>query len=150
MHYHGIILGLATAASAIDVYFHTTRSDCQGAEDSIGFRGIPTNWFLEVRGYEGGGCRSVKTLDTAFQTNFRCLGNGPYTGASYIFRGKKRGAEAGTKKCTLPDTLILDDGTKYSLVDMEDSQREELVAIASNGTAAADIPEAFKVFEKAE
>ncbi|KAH8648196.1 hypothetical protein BGZ60DRAFT_423325 [Tricladium varicosporioides] len=169
MHYLSIILGFATAASALDIYLHTSRTDCSGpaivctginpntccgiptgSVASIGFRGIVNDWFIEVRGHEGGRCGPIKTLDTAFQTNFKCLSQGPYTGAGYGFRGKKRGAAAVAEKCTPPDLLILEGGKKYSLVGMEDSQLDELVALVSNGTNAAEIPDVFKTLEKVE
>jgi hypothetical protein len=43
--------------------------------------------------------------------------------------------------------LVLEDGKKYHLADMEDSLLDELAALAANGTAASDVPEGFKVFE---
>ena len=45
------------------------------------------------------------------------------------------------------DLLVLEDGKKYHLADMEDSLQDELVALEANGTAASDIPEDYKVFE---
>ncbi|KAH8595483.1 hypothetical protein B0O99DRAFT_511918 [Bisporella sp. PMI_857] len=170
MHYLSIILGFATAVSALDVYLHSTTTDCSGPTSlvctnlnpnvccglnsgtvpSIGFRGILYDWYIECRGYEGGRCNVLKTIETAYHTNFVCLKNSPYTGAGYGFRGKKRGAAAVAEECTPPDLLILENGEKYSLVGMEASQIDELAALLSNGTTAVDIPEIFKTLEKVE
>ncbi|KAK0100424.1 hypothetical protein ONS95_008372 [Cadophora gregata] len=87
-----------------------------GSVPSLGFRGIPVNWFLQVCGHEGGWCARDKSIETASFTNFKCLGNGPYTGAGYGFLSRKtfRGTEGaqGEEKCTLPDQLVLEDGSR--------------------------------------
>ncbi|KAH8590696.1 hypothetical protein B0O99DRAFT_520791, partial [Bisporella sp. PMI_857] len=121
-----------------------------GSVPFFGFCGIPNDWFIKARGHEMERCGPLKTLDTAYQTNFKCLGQGPYTGAVYSFRERKRNTAAVAEKCTTPDLLILEDRKKYSLVSIGNSQLDELVAPVSNSTTAADIPEAFKAFEKVE
>ncbi|PVH82265.1 hypothetical protein DL98DRAFT_570534 [Cadophora sp. DSE1049] len=122
-----------------------------GSVPSLGFRGIPTNWFLQVRGHEGGRCRLTKTTETASFTNFKCLGNGPYTGAGYGFLSKKtvRGTEGvegqEKEKCTLPDQLVLEDGSKYSLLGMEEAQ----IVDTLNATGE-ELDEVVKGLEKIE
>ncbi|KAH9210890.1 hypothetical protein DL95DRAFT_512468 [Leptodontidium sp. 2 PMI_412] len=175
MTFLATLLRLATAASAIDVYFHFDRSDCQGRSavctnlnpdtccgvptgsvPSLGFRDIPTNWFLQVRGHEGGGCRLTKTLETASFTNFKCLGNGPYTGAGYGFLSRKtvRGTEGveiqAAEKCTLPDLLVLEDESKYSLSGLEEAKIVETLAVVKNAADGEALDDAVKGLEKVE
>ncbi|KAM3065361.1 hypothetical protein ACMFMG_011515 [Clarireedia jacksonii] len=168
MRFISILLGLATAVSAIDIYFHTTAQDCSGdyllcpnvnpdgccgiasgTASSLGFRGIPTNWYLELRGYESGKCRVLKELETAYNTNFMCLDEGSFTGAEYSFRSDnstKRAVvpAARSEDCTPPEFLILANGKKYSLAGMSNSQIEELTALTSNGSP---VPDEYKTAE---
>jgi hypothetical protein len=86
---------------------------------------------------------------------FKCLKQGSFNGSSYSFLANKKiaeacDAEAAVQTCTSSqkaDLLVLEDGKKYDLADMEDSLQDELVALAANGTAASDVPEDHKVFE---
>jgi len=125
-----------------------------GTFGSIIFYAVPTNWFLELRGHEGGNCARTKTIDTLFGGTEKCLNSGPYTGAGYGFRSRKREAQEGacsstpeTCTSTMPDVLFLGDGQKYNIVDMDYGLVEELAGFAENGSVVADIPEVFKAFE---
>lgn len=98
-------------------------------------------------------------MDTIFGGTEKCLNSGPYTGAGYSFRSRKRGTQeggacdAGPETCTstqMPDVLFLADGQKYSIVDMDQGLIEELAGHAANGSGVADIPDFFKPFEIAQ
>lgn len=125
-----------------------------GSVRSVIFYAVPTGWFLELRGHEGGNCDKLKTVDTLYGGTEKCLNSGPYTGAGYGFRSKKREAQEGacsstpeTCTTTMPDVLFLGDGQKYNIVDMDYGLVEELAGFAENGSVVADIPEAFKAYE---
>lgn len=125
-----------------------------GTFGSVIFYAVPTNWFLELRGHEGGNCARLKTVDTIFGGTEKCLNSGPYSGAGYGFRSNKREAQegpcasiSGTCTPTMPDMLFLGDGQKYNIVGMDYGLVEELAGLARNGSLAADIPEVFKPFE---
>jgi hypothetical protein len=55
-----------------------------------------------------------------------------------------------SEECVAPDAFVLEDGRKFDITGMEPSVLEELVAHGANGTAAADVPEGYKMFEKRE
>ncbi|GIZ38343.1 hypothetical protein CKM354_000176300 [Cercospora kikuchii] len=175
-----ILLGLTAAASAIDIALFTyqngynggyncpagnaRRAVCSnvnpnsccglptGGYPSIGFYGIPDSWNLEVRGHEGGNCARTRTTDTTFGTNFKCLVNGPYTGAGYSFRSRKRNpavSEAGvtaSEDCQTPDTFITDEGKKFDLREMDGEQVAEFL----EGAFAGSISKKFENYEVAE
>ncbi|PQE29354.1 hypothetical protein CJF30_00011354 [Rutstroemia sp. NJR-2017a BBW] len=170
-----IILGLATSASAIDIALRY-RSGCDsrsgghictninpdtccgiptGSANSAIIYAVPTEWFLEFRGHEGGNCGPVRTSESFGSATERCLNSGPYTGAGYSFRSSKREeqesacslAPEGCNSSTMADVLFLSDGQKYNIANMDHGLVEELSEFAHNGSVAADIPEKFKPFE---
>ncbi|CAD6446985.1 eff73fd5-285f-4511-952f-7698999bf6ef [Sclerotinia trifoliorum] len=171
-----VLLGLAASVSAIDASLRV-RGNCDsrsgghtctnlnpnnccgvpsGSYSSLVFYAVPTNWFIEIRGHEGGNCGRVKTVDTISGATEKCLNNGPYTGAGYSFLSRKRegeqiqeGACSASETCTpvKPDQLFLADGQKYNIVDMNTGLLEELTELMENGSITADIPEVFKAFE---
>ncbi|KAH7311038.1 hypothetical protein BKA65DRAFT_413672 [Rhexocercosporidium sp. MPI-PUGE-AT-0058] len=168
MQFLAVILGLTASVSAIDIGLRNwggcdsrgggwvctnwnPNSCCgipSGTVSSVVFYAIPNNWFLELRGHEGGNCNALKTVDTIFGGTEKCLNSGPYTGAGYSFRSRKRGVEGTTcTTTTMPDVLFLGDGQRYNIVDMDSSLIEELAGFAQNGSVVADIPEVFKAFE---
>lgn len=126
-----------------------------GSVGSIIFFAVPTSWFLELRGHEGGSCGRVRTVETLSGGTEKCLNSGPYTGAGYSFISGKREAQEGacsstSETCTsskMPDALFLSDGQKYNIANMDPGLVEELVGFAHNGSVVADIPEVFKPFE---
>ncbi|KAK3326841.1 hypothetical protein B0H66DRAFT_169991 [Apodospora peruviana] len=171
-----VLLGLAASVSAIDAALRV-RGGCDsrgggavctnlnpntccgvpsGSYSSLVFYAVPKNWFLELRGHEGGNCGRVKTVDTLFGGTERCLNSGPYTGAGYSFLSRKRGEKIEADECSAsatpctpvaPDQLFLADGQKYNIVDMEIGLLEELTGLMENGSTKADIPAVFKTFE---
>lgn len=109
---------------------------------------MPLDWNLELRADDGGTCSRIRTAIITYGNSYQCLSSGPYTGGKYVFHSKKRYAEEDpSQECRKPDVLLLGDGQKYNIKDLEDGLIEELAGYAINGTATADIPEAFKKFE---
>ena len=146
MHCYQIILGLVATVSAIDGYFHL-GDNCDGPwvrctnmnpgfccggggtiGNSVGYRGIPTDWVIRGRGYNGNGCGVEIRSGVARNTNFLCLpgGNGDYTGTRYEFTSKKRSeaTEVGVHKA---DLLGLGDGTTFNIADLDDDALNTLV-----------------------
>lgn len=166
MLYLQIILGLASTVSAIDAYFHL-GSNCDGpatlcgalqpgtccvvgGSNSVAYRGIPTNWAINVLSFIGGGCNQVVGTSTARNTNYVCFaatGFGSYTGSRYSFASKRAEAssealacpevgadEATGQPCTSsqkPDQLVLVDGTRYNIIDLEEDVLNEMVCYTS-------------------
>ncbi|AEO66350.1 uncharacterized protein THITE_33101 [Thermothielavioides terrestris NRRL 8126] len=142
MHFSHILLGLVTSASAIDVYFWNggdcsgsatvctginPNVCCAGTDNTISFRGIPTNWHITGRGYNNGGCNNLAyQLDNNGQS-WICLESGNCT------------------ETVKPDTLVLADGvTKYDIVGLDDAKLEELLALARSGVGPEGIPKEFQ------
>jgi hypothetical protein len=73
-----------------------------------------------------------------------------YQGGAYTFEFRKREVNGLSEECVAPDAFVLEDGRKFDITGMEPSVLEELVAHGANGTAAADVPEGYKMFEKRE
>ena len=148
MHFAHALLGLAASASAIDVYFHNA-GDCSGAaavcsninpnfcctgdSQTVAYRGIPTNWHLNIEGYSGGGCRFTKFQSDVNGANWLCLpvnSRDHYTGTFYWFASRRRAEQANCTGSVKPDTLVLADGvTKYDIVGLEDAKVEKLVSV---------------------
>ncbi|KAK7989908.1 hypothetical protein PG989_010223 [Apiospora arundinis] len=155
-----LFLGLAAnTVSAIDGYFHlggncdgpaTVCRDMNpgfccttGGANTIGYRGIPTDWTISAEGMSGGGCTNFGVRNTASNTNFLCLtpapGGGPFTGTRYEFGSKKRaesplacpgGADnSNSKPCVSTqkaDELVLADGARYNIAALEDDVVHEM------------------------
>lgn len=141
MKYLTVLISLATAASAVDLYLHTNNdcggsslrcngfnpNDCCGIESndspyqSIAVRGIPDGWALQGRGYDAGGCSRLQTVSGNNGNPWICnRSNGfRYTGAGYNFFSQKR-AEPKSE-CQRPETLILSDGTEYDMAGLDDN-----------------------------
>ena len=140
-----ILLGFVATVSAIDAYFHL-GNNCDGpwvactnlnpgvccfvgsASNSVGYRGIPTNWVIGVNGFNGGGCGIAIKSAVARNTNFVCLGagGGDYTGTRYEFTSRKR-AEVGGGAPQKADQLGLEDGTTYNIVSLDNDALDSLV-----------------------
>lgn len=168
MIYPQILLGLVASVSAIDAYFHLGQN-CDGprilctnlnpgvcctasASNTVGYRGIPTDWVITAEAFTGGGCKNFSARGRAQNTNFICIypapGGGPFTGTKYSFTSRKRdgvegtcaAAEEAAGKCSSsqkPNELHLADGTKYNIVDLEQDLLEELVCSAFPSTRFA-------------
>ncbi|RYO95459.1 hypothetical protein DL766_007767 [Monosporascus sp. MC13-8B] len=172
--FQDILLGLFATASAIDIYLHV-GGDCGGNAvvcvginpntccstsdidifPTVGFRGIPTHWNLECKGHSGGRCNRLREVQPARNTNFVCLRSGFFSGGGYGFSGRKRadGADGGCTAYQKPDTLLLEDGGKYNIADLEDAPLTQLfdfvlyLEIAASGANSADIPEEFNAYK---
>ncbi|CAN9117212.1 unnamed protein product [Alternaria alternata] len=167
MQYLNIILALTAAVSAIDIRAHN-ESHCKGVTSTYknaqpdrcyagggvsyawSFVAIPTNWKLSTRSHQGGNC---KELVHTFNSNGKdsvCHGapvnNVLYTGAGYGFINKKRSENIAldSEDCVWkPDLLTLEDGTTYTLTDVEEETAKIIVDYAWNGTAAEHMPSVF-------
>ncbi|TEA10529.1 hypothetical protein C8034_v009556 [Colletotrichum sidae] len=176
MHYPQILLGLVASVSAIDIYLHVAGG-CDGNSvmcsnmppnmccggsgvdifPTVGFRGIPYEWNLECRGHSGGNCNNLREVQPARNTNFVCLYSGGFSGGGYGFAAAKRDGEDGTcaaGSCAFqqkPDTLLMEDGGKYDLTQLEGAAFTELMqyvlAIAGSGANTTDIPEQFNAYK---
>ncbi|RYP08895.1 hypothetical protein DL764_001605 [Monosporascus ibericus] len=169
-----ILLGLVATASAIDIYLHVgggcggnsvvctninPNTCCSGSSveifPSVGFRGIPTFWNLQCRGHTGANCAGLREIQTAQNTNFVCLNNGGFSGGGYGFNGRKRDdcASGGCTTYQKADTLLLEDGGKYNIADLEDAPLTQLfgfvlyLTIAAGGANSTDIPEEFNAYK---
>jgi hypothetical protein len=71
-----------------------------------------------------------------------------------VFNGRKRYALAldgeGVENYQKADTFVRGDGQMYDVSSLDDDELTELIALAENGTAAAEFPGPFKVLEKSE
>lgn len=152
MQYLQIILALAAAASALDIRMRTA-SGCGGQYyvactnvnpnqccftnsgtryPSVGFTPFPSNWRIQVKGYTGGGCNNLQSVQLISGVTNYCLsdpqGFATFSGGGYNFASTKRDDSA--PDCTssvTPNVLVLEDGTEYDISDMSESLTEELV-----------------------
>ncbi|KAM7184867.1 hypothetical protein V8F33_012737 [Rhypophila sp. PSN 637] len=161
----------ATSVSAIDAYYHLGQncdgtsivcsnlnpgvccSDGRTLANTIGYRGIPTNWVIAAKAYGGNQCANpISDRQVSQNTNFLCLKNRfgvPLGATRYDFgaNSKRRddfsgtSEETGSSECQKPDQLVLADGvTKFNIAGLEDDVVDELLKLASEGAA---IPAAF-------
>lgn len=139
-----ILLGLAATAAAIDarLYYNSGCSgsgvQCGGLNPdtccpagnndfgSVEFRFIPLDWTIEARGHSGGNCNNLQERGYPTRVDSICLNLGPFSGAGYGFRGKKRG-ESGYTDCAKHDTLFTEDGINYKIADLDDDTVAKLV-----------------------
>ncbi|KAF1938938.1 hypothetical protein EJ02DRAFT_514195 [Clathrospora elynae] len=177
MRYSSIILGLAATASALDVRLHYKDNcsgasfeclvlppDVSAFPSHIISPYSPQALVLSltyvtrtaVTQYKGS---SPLLASTASRLTGTSTSGATDEGTTRVqsSSNKKRGtevcdadAEAPEVKCTASqkvDVLVLEDGQKYYIADMEGSVLDDLVALAVNGTAAADVPRTFKQFK---
>ncbi|KAK0648359.1 hypothetical protein B0T16DRAFT_388605 [Cercophora newfieldiana] len=175
-----LLLGLAATASAIDLYMHVNgcytnpalvcvnaNPDrcCAGSVvdffETVSARAIPPEWAIQVRGHSGGECRGTREVSPARGVRDKCLSNGDFSGVGYGFNARKRSpapqeqcaAEGGCTSSQKPDFLLLEDGSKYSVVDLGVDGLVELrvlgvvigpsIKLAINGANATGIPAEF-------
>ncbi|KAH8753619.1 hypothetical protein F5883DRAFT_719487 [Diaporthe sp. PMI_573] len=155
------LLGLAATAAAIDARLYYNRGctgngvQCGGLNPdtccpagnndfgSVQFRFIPLDWRIEGRGHSGGNCNNLQERGYPTNVDSICLSLGPFSGAGYGFRGKKR-SEAGYEDCVKRDSLFFEDGSTYNLADLDEDTVAELIAIAAHANNSTDIPAEFQ------
>ncbi|KAF2666641.1 hypothetical protein BT63DRAFT_472947 [Microthyrium microscopicum] len=163
-----VIFACMAAVSALDIRLFEGR-DCKGGTftctnvnpnsccgipsggvSSVGFYGILPQWNIECRGHENGRCANTKTIQVAFNTNFKCLNDGPYTGGGYGFRANKARGLGLDKQTSgeqqMPDRFETADGRKYNLAALDTDQLVEFIDQTANGTSL----EAYKALEVME
>ncbi|CAG7558781.1 unnamed protein product [Fusarium equiseti] len=130
MHFSGLLLALATTASAVDLRAWT-GSSCDGAflacvglnpdvccvfsesagsgRLSVSVNAIPSSWRIRTQANTGGGCRYMANEQESEGRTDLCMAynsRGERTGAKYWFLGRKRSedrscpAEQADGKCT--------------------------------------------------
>ncbi|KAF1827975.1 uncharacterized protein K489DRAFT_331166 [Dissoconium aciculare CBS 342.82] len=156
-------LGIIASVNAIDINLYGpfvcegTYATCRNhAQDkccghprlqynSVKFDYLPAEWDLQLRGYQGGSCsRRTKTLRSK-GFSWRCFYEGPFTGAGYGFNNKKRGEIGGSAQedigeCQVPDVLVLQDGTEYSLKGVDENTISSIFESLGDIITAHDIP----------
>ncbi|KAJ4253925.1 hypothetical protein NW762_010323 [Fusarium torreyae] len=153
-----------------DLYLHT-NNDCGGSSlvcskfppntccgtstnnspyQSVALRGSNIqNLKLQLRGYDGGNCKTLKTISGNNGNPWICnRSNGfRYTGCGYNPVSRKRAASELNTECQRPDALVLPDGTKYDLTGLNDDDFASIVNISVEATKPADIPQRFQTLE---
>ncbi|EJT79319.1 hypothetical protein GGTG_04404 [Gaeumannomyces tritici R3-111a-1] len=128
---------------------------------SVSIAAIPTSWRITGEAYTGGGCSFLGGQWDSNGTPDICMpfsSRGDRTGGRYWFRSRKRAddrscpaEQAGVGKCEAaakPDTLVLADGTKYSISGLADDKVEEMSKIADSGAGADAMPAEFQVLRR--
>ncbi|KAL8354336.1 hypothetical protein RB601_003953 [Gaeumannomyces tritici] len=128
---------------------------------SVSIAAIPTSWRITGEAYTGGGCSFLGGQWDSNGTPDICMpfsSRGDRTGGRYWFRNRKRAddrscpaEQAGVGKCEAaakPDTLVLADGTKYSISGLADDKVEEMSKIADSGAGADAMPAEFQVLRR--
>ncbi|KAH7186201.1 uncharacterized protein B0J16DRAFT_288163 [Fusarium flagelliforme] len=117
MHFSGLLLALATTASAVDMRAWI-GSSCEGAfvacvglnpnvccvfsnsansgRASISVNAIPSNWNIHTQANTGGGCTYMANEQDNNGRTDLCMAynsRGDRTGGSYWFNGRKRAAD---------------------------------------------------------
>lgn len=102
---------------------------------SVGFYGIPSDWRLVCQGMEPGNCGAL-AIDghTSSGGNFVCPSSGGYSSARYDFNVARRDNEAtggGGCEPQRPDALVLEDGGRYNVTDLDDDDLVQQVCNSS-------------------
>jgi hypothetical protein len=156
MHFSPLILPLATVASAIDIRFFSGMKCNVGAfracgninpescchidhkANSVGFFAVPVNWHLVTRSYVDKKGTLCFGDDKANEFNSNgattvCHGTsgifpGNYRGAGYSFIDKRRATDTSDKQaCVKPNLLVLEDGKKYKIDELDNDLTEHMV-----------------------
>jgi glutaredoxin len=76
-------------------------------------------------------------------------GQGQFSGGSWAQGGRRKRGVAAEAECVgsvMADALVLEDGVKFDLTDMEDAMVTDLIDMIQNGTESEGVPESFKAF----
>ncbi|KAM5445174.1 hypothetical protein MaudCBS49596_007763 [Microsporum audouinii] len=100
-------------------------------------------------------CGALKKHSRVGNSNHKCLGKlqggTQYAGSSWTQPGQLNAkAEEKDIACTgqmAPYSLVLDDGHKYALSDMDDGMIASLYDLTVNGTAFQNVPGEYAAFE---
>lgn len=153
------ILGLAATAAAIDARLYYNRGcsgsgvQCGGLNPdtccpaggndfgSVEFRFIPLDWTIEGRGHSGGNCNNLQERGYPTRVDSICLSLGPFSGAGYGFRNKKRG-EAEYADCVKRDSIFTEDGINYNIADLDEDTVAKLVRLSPSNADFHGTPDA--------
>ena len=149
MKFFTIASGLVAAVSAVDVRLRTgggcsgTFVACIGinpntccsnggsAFPAVGAVAIPSDWRIELRSYQNGGCNTLRNVQQSGGATNMCIsendGIARLTGAGWNFGTKKRNGAAeaceptGCASTVKPDILVLEDETTtFNIAEMEE------------------------------
>ncbi|KAI9158363.1 hypothetical protein HJFPF1_06357 [Paramyrothecium foliicola] len=165
MHGAQLLLGLAATVAAVDIRFYQNDqgrcfegawrgcaninpNDCCTVGGAFfgtaGVVAVPGDWTLTGNGYRGRGCEVFQFQAIGRGRDF-CLGHvgSSYSGAFYWFGegGRKRGELQKCESSHEATQLGLEDGSVYQIENLSEDEINEIVALANNGTTAADLPE---------
>lgn len=116
---------------------------------SVGFFGIPESWKIRTGAYVGGYCDISWSEESVSDRHFSCLESDSHylTGASYEYTSKEGDTAApemnGTEQLN-KKSLLLDDGSEYSLDGISEFQYTELVNMLVNITTFETLPDPFR------
>ncbi|EGD94921.1 secreted protein [Trichophyton mentagrophytes] len=122
---------------------------------TVAFSQLPQR--SDMNGYQstrdGGICGSLQKRQNVGNTDHKCLpklaGGSAYAGSSWTAPGFKAASEEDTK-CTgemAPHALVLNDGHKFALGDMEKDMVNSLYKLAIAGKGFQELPSEFASFE---
>ncbi|KAH6625726.1 hypothetical protein C7974DRAFT_377197 [Boeremia exigua] len=169
-----LVIALAASVSAIHIRLHAA-ADCTGAYlecDNVDpivcctdssdwwlaarFFAIPRGWTLRTEVFTGRDCGKLLESWTATNNRDKCMGGMATQGSAvqaglYHFASVKGAvdeqspAETG---CTpqKPNVLALEDGQRYNISGMNDSQLQPLLKLAVGGAAIDGIPAIYGSF----
>lgn len=147
MNFFYILLGLVATAAAVDIRF-TNSQTCNGwyaacaninpgvccslntATMAIEYAAVPNTWFLRKSGYTEENCNHLISEIVSFGSlcDFNLAG---YKSGRYVFSGMKLARspsdDTTSEDCQRVDTFVLEDGSKYTISDLSDSQVDYLV-----------------------
>ena len=139
-----VLLSLVATAAAVDIraytgegcrggyaaWVNTQPGKCYGQAGniyrSIGFAAIPIGWNLNTMAYDGSFCsREIGRIASQGRTD-TCHSGPPYSGAKYVFIGKKRQVaaaaapiDADSTECNGPEALVFEDGTQFDIQGLD-------------------------------
>ncbi|KAL1865341.1 hypothetical protein Daus18300_007231 [Diaporthe australafricana] len=144
MQFLTILFGLAGTAAAIDARLYYGRGcsgsgvQCGGLNPdtccpaggndygSVEFRFIPLDWTIEARGHSGGDCANLQERGYPTRVDSICMNIGPFSGAGYGFRNRKR-VDSASGDCAKLDSVFTEDGANYNIADLDDDAVAQLV-----------------------
>jgi hypothetical protein len=122
--------------------------------NDVGWHAVPRDWHIWVEWAYNTGCIDITKFDEVGRSDYcQAFSDNFDIAAGYSFYNGPRAAhaldgDATRKECQKVDTFFHQDGEKFDITNMDDSQIMEMIALAKNGTATADFLEAFRALEK--
>ncbi|KAL2213086.1 hypothetical protein CC79DRAFT_1315943 [Sarocladium strictum] len=147
------LLGGATFAQAVDVFFHT-EAGCSTDTGVLGCTDLPNDTCCTFTNPAGDFFNSVQytnlptdanvDVDAIISDGNDCNGDQWFPRDVY---GVKRSEVEDCVEKREADTLVLRDGTRFNIAGLEKKDLNELMGFAKKGDAAADAPAKFEAFK---